>query len=401
MKVIELDEYLNLEEIDENEEWIIKKPRKILTEEQKKRRKKRVRKVCSEEEEIIDDEIVEEKNKLEKWKEYINWCEKYEKNTLIGIFYSEFKVAKNKIIFQVDFDEEKYGEYNEFLTGNEIMIFDCEYSVYGEDREKFKFNEHKRVRGVIAGTFNGKIIKIEQSKNYLIEFSNEELNIDNIPEQGFLSKGIGGFLDLYKRQIEVLDKIIKGKEMTNRSLGRWILDSSYADDELDNIKVDSYLSENELNTSQKEAINGIVNSRELYLIQGPPGTGKTTVIAEGIYQLVKRGKRVLIASQTNLAVDNVLEKLEVDSAIRMIRFGRLEKISEGAKKFTKENIIREYYKSILDGVKKLVLEGNIEEIFNDKEKRLQEIEEYLLEIEELDEEKICIGIEKSIERIKN
>ena len=53
----------------------------------------------------------------------------------------------------------------------------------------------------------------------------------------------------------------------------------------------------------------ILSVPDVCLIQGPPGTGKTTVIAEAIYQLVIRNKRVLVASQANLAVDNALERL--------------------------------------------------------------------------------------------
>ncbi|UZF07353.1 hypothetical protein D9O39_02070 [Riemerella anatipestifer] len=47
-------------------------------------------------------------------------------------------------------------------------------------------------------------------------------------------------------------------------------------------------------------------------MQGPPGAGKITVIVELIRQLIKRQKdvKILVTSQSNLAVDNVLEKLD-------------------------------------------------------------------------------------------
>ena len=71
-----------------------------------------------------------------------------------------------------------------------------------------------------------------------------------------------------------------------------------------------------LNPEQKRAVEGVINSDDLYLIQGPPGTGKTTVIAEICYQNAIRGQKTLIASQTNLAVDNALSKLTHHPKIR-------------------------------------------------------------------------------------
>jgi hypothetical protein len=44
----------------------------------------------------------------------------------------------------------------------------------------------------------------------------------------------------------------------------------------------------------------------LWLVWGPPGTGKTKVLQEAISDLIASGKRVLLASSTNIAVDNAL-----------------------------------------------------------------------------------------------
>ena len=68
-------------------------------------------------------------------------------------------------------------------------------------------------------------------------------------------------------------------------------------------------------------------------IQGPPGTGKTTVIAEIIWQEILKNPncRILLTSQTNLAVDNALERLQGKRGIRPVRIvpqskmGKLER----------------------------------------------------------------------------
>ncbi|REK84815.1 hypothetical protein DY245_41180 [Streptomyces inhibens] len=44
----------------------------------------------------------------------------------------------------------------------------------------------------------------------------------------------------------------------------------------------------------------------VHLVWGPPGTGKTTVLKRAIGDLIARGERVLLASATNIAVDNAL-----------------------------------------------------------------------------------------------
>lgn len=47
----------------------------------------------------------------------------------------------------------------------------------------------------------------------------------------------------------------------------------------------------------------------LQLVWGPPGTGKTHVIVEAVQCLLEAGKTVLLVSNTNIAVDNAVEKL--------------------------------------------------------------------------------------------
>lgn len=44
----------------------------------------------------------------------------------------------------------------------------------------------------------------------------------------------------------------------------------------------------------------------VHLVWGPPGTGKTTVLKRAIGDLIARGRRVLLVSATNIAVDNAL-----------------------------------------------------------------------------------------------
>ncbi len=63
-----------------------------------------------------------------------------------------------------------------------------------------------------------------------------------------------------------------------------------------------------LNKSQQEAVIRSLAARDFFLIHGPPGTGKTITCVEVIAQLIKRGNKILTAADSNVAVDNLVER---------------------------------------------------------------------------------------------
>ena len=78
-----------------------------------------------------------------------------------------------------------------------------------------------------------------------------------------------------------------------------------------------------INDSQKEAVCKSYNNVEI--IKGPPGTGKTQTIINLICNYVLDNKKVLVASQNNKAVDNVLEKFKMDNIYNgVLRLGNSE-----------------------------------------------------------------------------
>jgi len=64
-----------------------------------------------------------------------------------------------------------------------------------------------------------------------------------------------------------------------------------------------------LNEVQLEAVQFALSARDVGLIHGPPGTGKTTAVVEVIRQAIRRGSKVLACAPSNLAVDNMFERL--------------------------------------------------------------------------------------------
>ncbi|KAG8802804.1 hypothetical protein FRC16_008620 [Serendipita sp. 398] len=81
-----------------------------------------------------------------------------------------------------------------------------------------------------------------------------------------------------------------------------------------------YFNPDGLNDSQKEAVKLALSSPEIALIHGPPGTGKTHTLVEVILQLASQKKRILVCGASNLAVDNLLERL-VPHKIPLTRIG--------------------------------------------------------------------------------
>jgi len=91
------------------------------------------------------------------------------------------------------------------------------------------------------------------------------------------------------------------------------------------------------NESQMNAIFAGINVKDVFLVMGPPGTGKTTVILEWVKYFVKQGKRVLVSSQNNKAVDNVLARIADEKYIDIIRVGSESKLQSEVVPYIFEN----------------------------------------------------------------
>ncbi len=73
-----------------------------------------------------------------------------------------------------------------------------------------------------------------------------------------------------------------------------------------------------LDEFQLACVQKAVTSPHFAVIHGPPGSGKTTVISATIRRLLEAGERVLVASPTHVAVDNVVEKLTTPGQTDML-----------------------------------------------------------------------------------
>lgn len=191
--------------------------------------------------------------------------------------------------------------------------------------------------------------------------------------KAFQSKEITTIIPILTGDLEKISRLkntftmaTTGQDLVNPRLRNFIFDSSQATKTPDIdliLKPDGFvyrefcnhLLNERINESQKEAIIKAMFAEDLAVIQGPPGTGKSTAIAELIWQLVRKGlqsgnkrERILLTSETNLAVDNAISRIvnSKTNLVKPIRFGGEEKLESEGLQFS------------LDLMKRWVKEGN-------------------------------------------
>lgn len=189
-----------------------------------------------------------------------------------------------------------------------------------------------------------------KAANKLIEFIDEKKPIHQVEANLMGDKAKINWLKQAMNKVSNPTDKPNGKAV-NAKLGQFIFDSSKAEEVFKDISFNSEewqrVKSNEmlkLNDSQRKAILSALHARDLCLLQGPPGTGKTTVIAELIWQLISlnQEQKILLTSETNLAVDNAIEKLlnKDHTLVKPLRFGKDTKFEEEGKKYSFNRIMK-------------------------------------------------------------
>jgi hypothetical protein len=232
------------------------------------------------------------------------------------------------------------------------------------DEESYKKEVHKKLDNL-----RGESLTLANSKEVLgvlksISYPNLIIQMEDkiLLEEGTcltVKSALKGEKDKVKRSRDAVQKIYSnsGNAICNKNLKQALIDSSTlqssigGDITLTNEyqtlynKVNGDLLSPYINKRQKEAIVKCLLSEDLFIIQGPPGTGKSTAIAELIWQHLANNNsdkryRILVTSETNLAVDNALNKLRSSSHLLMkpMRFGSVEKLDDEGRRFSIEAI---------------------------------------------------------------
>jgi hypothetical protein len=95
-----------------------------------------------------------------------------------------------------------------------------------------------------------------------------------------------------------------------------------------------------LNDGQRAAVAACLAARQLCMIHGPPGTGKTTAVVEYIRQEVARGRRVLACAPSNVACDNLAERLAAAGTVRLVRLGHPARVAAALQRHSLDAQVR-------------------------------------------------------------
>ncbi|MFI5705172.1 AAA domain-containing protein [Streptomyces xanthochromogenes] len=168
-----------------------------------------------------------------------------------------------------------------------------------------------------------------------------------LPARGVLLPYLGPSQSALNRQRDALTNVAAGQ--TANPLLRDIIDSPASLAQRPPREVTSWFRA-DLDQSKRDVVSHALGTQDLLLVEGPPGTGKTTVIAEIVEQTLKRDPhaRVLIVSQTHIAIDNALKRIEEAGMTGLVRLGQPDdpRVADSAKPLLLDRQIKRWIQTV-------------------------------------------------------
>ena len=246
---------------------------------------------------------------------YIKWFKRLiekEKEAEIEVMKKEIKTLPGK-------EREKLGRAILNLKGKIVgREFAFKIVKYGREKEiqteisvgdLVLISKGNPLRSNLVG------VVTEKGKRYLC------VALENVPIWALNDIRIDLFANdvTFKRQIENLKSLTEsGRRALFYSLGKLF--------PIPSKKIPFSPIDKSLNFSQKLAVSFALGTKDFFLIQGPFGTGKTRTLVEIILQLVKRGEKVLACAESNVGVDNLVEKLMKKA--KVVRLGHPSRVAK-------------------------------------------------------------------------
>ncbi|MFT2690374.1 DEAD/DEAH box helicase [Clavibacter zhangzhiyongii] len=159
--------------------------------------------------------------------------------------------------------------------------------------------------------------------NEVVLYVNEG-NPDDLPRNGVLSIDAERTISKLRREQDAVRRVFEVGAA--RADLKDILNNPTLNPAPIPFTIDTFV-QDELDDAKRIAVQSVLGSQGISLIKGPPGTGKTTLIAELVAQQLKRKpeSRILLASQTHIALDHALTKVTtVTPGASVLRIGSPE-----------------------------------------------------------------------------
>lgn len=168
--------------------------------------------------------------------------------------------------------------------------------------------------------------------NCLILYVNAQYD-EHIPASGKIVFDVAASQTALRRQTDALDAV-RFQRAVRADLRTCLANPSKATPP-DDQKIHNFY-QVDLDQAKQGAISLAIGATSFLLVQGPPGTGKTTFIAEAVLQFLERNPtaRILLTSQTHVALDNAAERIRALSKdIKILRLGLLseQRVSSSVK----------------------------------------------------------------------
>ena len=321
--------------------------------------------------------------RLADWRNFLDWRERLVREKSLGLRYVARKLHEHGVTFHIVApDKAAFDRQHKALRRADLLALGMDAS---EDAWTFKLPDKpvKRRKGKsefglgrIASVKSLDLQGVPEECNWrtarhfevTVEWAEDELNdlqateqpqdfydkvAGSLPVHGFVASSIAGELSLIDRHRRAVEQL-RDQGGYAPYLSAYLFDIRKANLPDAPVPVTQW-NRADLNAHQRAAVEKILAAPDLCLVQGPPGTGKTTVIAEATYQFVRAGKKVLLASQAHLAVDNVLERLGNVPEIRAIRLGKSSKVSDAGQAFVEDRVLEGYYNNVAEACEKQYL----------------------------------------------
>lgn len=194
-------------------------------------------------------------------------------------------------------------------------------SAYVENPEDAEPGQVRTIAVEGKWVFRGEVQSVTGNQCVLIS-TRPRIDLEAIPSTGNLEIDWQQAKVALDRQARALERI-KTSDLPNPELGRLVTGESKGRDEPTFAQIPAFF-DSGLDSAKKEIVSRCGAGDDLIVVHGPPGTGKTKLIVELVRQTLRasRDAKILLVSQTHIALDNALERLlTVEPDIACVRIG--------------------------------------------------------------------------------